>query len=73
VTINPTAPTDELVMPSSLSEGHYTLSLGEEGWAIADTGSLNGLRVNGTYYHQTTLIHGDVIDMGGVRLRFVTA
>lgn len=73
VTIELSTSLNVIVRHSSVQKGHYSLILGDEGWVIADTGSANGLRVNGTYYHQATLNHGDVIDMGGVRMRFVKA
>jgi len=73
VTLDPSGKPEAMVRHSSVSDGHYSLTLGDDGWVIADAGSANGLRVNGTYYHQTTLIHGDVIDLGSVRLRFVKA
>lgn len=62
---------DIVLQDDSVSADHGSLSLQNGEWVIADTHSVNGLRVNGTYYHQATLTAGDVIHMGEVRMRFL--
>lgn len=64
---------DIVVDDDSVSADHCMLSLSKGEWVIADTGSVNGLRVNGTYYHQATVNPDDVIHIGEVRLRLHAA
>lgn len=42
-------------------------------WRIIDMQSANGLTVNGESYAQSALKHGDIIELGHVKLRFVGA
>lgn len=62
---------DIVLKHESVSEDHCSVTLKNGEWVIADSNSVNGLRVNGTYYHQAALSPGDEILLGDVRLRFV--
>ncbi|RKG93484.1 FHA domain-containing protein [Corallococcus terminator] len=56
----------------SLSRTHAKIVREETGeWRVIDMQSANGMTVNGESYAQATLSHGDVIEMGHVKLRFV--
>lgn len=62
---------DIVIEHHSVSADHGALFLQKGEWIIADTGSVNGLRVNGTYYHQASLNPGDEIELGEVKMRFL--
>ena len=56
----------------SLSRTHAKLVREESGeWRIIDMQSANGMAVNGESYAQSPLAHGDLIELGHVKLRFV--
>jgi pSer/pThr/pTyr-binding forkhead associated (FHA) protein len=58
----------------SLSRGHAQLSCDDAGrWTLSDLESANGLQVNGEKYAEVTLKHGDELELGHVRLKFVGA
>jgi pSer/pThr/pTyr-binding forkhead associated (FHA) protein len=58
----------------SLSRTHAKIVRENSGeWRIIDMQSANGLTVNGESYAQATLNHGDLIELGHVKLRFVGA
>lgn len=62
---------DIVVKHESVSEDHCSVTLKNGEWVIADTNSINGLQVNGTYYHQAALSAGDEIQLGEVKMRFL--
>jgi len=56
----------------SLSRTHAKLVREDSGeWRIIDMQSANGLAINGESYAQATLSHGDLIELGHVKLRFI--
>ncbi|RKH43227.1 FHA domain-containing protein [Corallococcus sicarius] len=56
----------------SLSRTHAKVVREATGeWRVIDMQSANGMTVNGESYAQATLSHGDIIEMGHVKLRFV--
>lgn len=70
--IGRTSENDVALDHRSLSRTHAKIVREETGeWRVIDMQSANGLTVNGESYAQATLSHGDVIEMGHVKLRFV--
>lgn len=58
----------------SVSGTHAKLVREDNGeWRILDMQSANGLTVNGESYAQASLKHGDIIELGHVKMRFVGA
>ncbi|HSP80305.1 MAG TPA: FHA domain-containing protein [Myxococcaceae bacterium] len=56
----------------SLSRTHAKLVREDSGeWRIIDMQSANGLTINGESYAQATLSHGDLVELGHVKLRFI--
>ncbi|WNG60193.1 FHA domain-containing protein [Archangium gephyra] len=56
----------------SLSRTHAKLVREDTGeWRIIDMQSANGMAVNGESYAQAPLAHGDLIELGHVKLRFI--
>ncbi len=56
----------------SLSRTHAKLVREDSGeWRIIDMQSANGMAVNGESYAQAPLSHGDLIELGHVKLRFI--
>ncbi len=56
----------------SLSRTHAKLVREDSGeWRIIDMQSANGMAVNGESYAQAPLAHGDLIELGHVKLRFI--
>ena len=61
-----------LVIPDiSVSRQHSRVEKQEGRWVVLDQGSGNGTRVNGKPVARYPLRHGDEIEMGDTRLRFV--
>ncbi|WP_245815017.1 FHA domain-containing protein [Cystobacter ferrugineus] len=56
----------------SLSRLHAKIVREDTGeWRIIDMQSANGMSVNGEIYAQASLSHGDIVELGHVKLRFV--
>lgn len=56
----------------SLSRTHCKVVREDNGeWRVIDLQSANGLMLNGEPYAQVTLRHGDVIELGHVKMKFV--
>lgn len=56
----------------SVSSTHAKLVREDNGeWRIIDMQSANGLTVNGETYAQSALAHGDIIELGHVKLKFI--
>ncbi|HSH22696.1 MAG TPA: DUF3662 and FHA domain-containing protein [Acidimicrobiales bacterium] len=55
---------------TSVSRRHAELRPAGDGWAVVDTGSTNGTRVNGATVTERRLKDGDAITVGDVQLRF---
>ncbi|RKG53167.1 FHA domain-containing protein [Corallococcus sp. AB011P] len=70
--IGRTSENDVALDHRSLSRTHAKVVREETGeWRVIDMQSANGMTVNGESYAQATLSHGDIIEMGHVKLRFV--
>ncbi|MBZ4331164.1 FHA domain-containing protein [Corallococcus sp. AS-1-12] len=70
--IGRTSENDVALDHRSLSRTHAKVVREETGeWRVIDMQSANGMTVNGESYAQATLAHGDIIEMGHVKLRFV--
>ena len=57
----------------SVSSEHAALELQPEGFGIRDLASTNGVRVNSAEALSCELKHGDCIEIGAVRLRYLVA
>ena len=55
----------------SVSRRHLRLQQRRGGWVVLDPGSGNGTRVNGIEVRRRALRHGDEIELGDTRLRFL--
>ncbi|MFL5346998.1 MAG: FHA domain-containing protein [Hyalangium sp.] len=65
---------DIVIDHRSLSRTHAKVVREDNGeWRIIDMQSANGLTVNGESYAQAPLNHGDVVELGHVKLKFVAA
>ena len=51
--------------PNVISRKHASIVYEAPRWVLYDTGSLNGVFLNGAKTDQTELRHGDVIQLGG--------
>ena len=61
---------DVVIPDPSVSRRHAEILHNETGWLIRDTGSTNGLIVNGTATNQSRIYDGDIIDLGTTQLEF---
>lgn len=61
---------DVVVNHRSISRNHAKIIVQNGSFTIVDLGSSNGVRVNGDDYGTATLINGDIIELGHVKLRF---
>jgi pSer/pThr/pTyr-binding forkhead associated (FHA) protein len=72
--IGRTEDNDIVIDHRSLSRTHAKLVREDNGeWRILDMQSANGMTVNGEPYAQASLNPGDTIELGHVKLRFVSA
>ncbi|WNG34724.1 FHA domain-containing protein [Archangium violaceum] len=72
VRIGRTDDNDITIDHRSLSRTHAKIVREESGeWRIIDMQSANGMAVNGESYAQAPLSHGDLIELGHVKLRFI--
>jgi pSer/pThr/pTyr-binding forkhead associated (FHA) protein/tetratricopeptide (TPR) repeat protein len=55
----------------SVSRQHAKISLQGQRYCITDLNSANATLINGEPYSQTDLKHGDLIELGHVKLRFI--
>ena len=59
---------------ASLSRTHCKIVREDSGeWRVIDLQSANGLMVNGESYAQAPLRHGDVLELGHLKLKFIGA
>ncbi len=56
----------------TVSRRHAEFTLGNEGYEVADTGSLNGTYVNREAVESSALANGDEVQIGKFRLVFLT-
>lgn len=67
---NPT--TDITLLDEGISREHAIILCDEDGaYSIEDLQSTNGTKVNGKRVRSTPLAHGDVIEIGHTRFRFL--
>lgn len=57
----------------SISRNHAKLVWSEGTYTVLDMGSANGVKVNGDFYKRADLHHGDELELGHVKLKFVGA
>ncbi|MBN1207567.1 MAG: FHA domain-containing protein [Myxococcaceae bacterium] len=72
--IGRTEDNDIVIDHRSLSRTHAKIVREDNGeWRIIDMQSANGMTVNGESYAQASLNHGDMVELGHVKLRFIGA
>lgn len=54
-----------------VSRTHAKFFSGGDMWGVRDLGSTNGIRVNGSKVHETWLKHGDTIEIGKIRYKYL--
>jgi len=63
---------DLVLRNDSISGNHCVLQQNREGkWIITDQASGNGVVVNGERVQQTALRHGDIVELGDLKMRFL--
>ena len=63
---------DFVLRNDSVSGNHCVLNCNREGqWGITDLDSGNGVVLNGESVRQAPLKHGDVIELGELKMRFL--
>jgi hypothetical protein len=64
---------DLVLRNDSVSGNHCVLSRNREGiWTITDLNSGNGVVLNGKRVGQGPVAHGDIIELGDLKMRFIT-
>ena len=72
ITIGRARDCDICIADETISRVHARLTLGPDGFEIADAGSTNGIRVNDKEVKQARLRHGDTVSLAGtLKLTFV--
>ncbi len=71
VVIGRTEDNDIAIDHRSVSRHHAKLTFEEDRYSISDLTSANGTLVNGEEYARVELKHGDLIELGHVKFRFV--
>ena len=61
---------DVIIGDPSVSRHHAEVLHNDSGWLIRDTGSTNGMIVNGVATTQSRIYDGDIIDLGTTQLEF---
>lgn len=61
---------DVILGDPSVSRHHAEVLHNDSGWLIRDTGSTNGIIVNGVATTQSRIYDGDIIDLGTTQLEF---
>jgi pSer/pThr/pTyr-binding forkhead associated (FHA) protein len=71
VIIGRTADENDLVLNHrSISRHHAKFIFRDGAFTILDLGSANGVKVNGEAFGTTTLVSGDILELGHVKLRY---
>jgi len=68
LTIGRTSDNDIVIDSPSVSRRHAVVERDGDGYVIKDSGSVNGMTINGNDANSTTLKDGDIIAIGGHRL-----
>jgi len=71
VTLGRSDQRDIVLAEPAASRLHAEINLSDGSWYIKDSGSANGLYLNGKIVKEKLLEHGDVIRIGATELRFV--
>jgi predicted component of type VI protein secretion system len=62
---------DVVLEDAGVSRRHAELRPGPDGWTVADLGSTNGVRVNGTQVRGVQLLRsGDLLELGSTEIVF---
>jgi len=72
VIIGRTDENDVVVNHRSISRNHAKIVVRDSAFTIIDLASSNGVKVNGEQFGTVTLVNGDIIELGHVKLRFVS-
>ena len=64
---------DVIISEPGVSRHHAEMARSASGWMITDTGSTNGVYVNGIPVGQSQLFNGDKVRLGNIELDFVEA
>lgn len=62
---------DVVINHRSISRNHAKIVVRDGAFTIIDLRSANGVKVNGEEFGTETLVNGDIIELGHVKLRFV--
>ena len=62
---------DVVITHRSISRNHAKIVVRDGQFTVIDLASSNGVRVNGEPFGTVTLVNGDIIELGHVKLRFV--
>jgi pSer/pThr/pTyr-binding forkhead associated (FHA) protein/tetratricopeptide (TPR) repeat protein len=62
---------DVVINHRSISRNHAKIVVRDGQFTVIDLASSNGVRVNGEPFGTVTLVNGDIIELGHVKLRFV--
>lgn len=73
VTIGRAAECEIRLADTSVSRRHAEVRPASDGWLVADLGSTNGTRVNGSVVTERRLTDGDTVSAGDSHLRFETS
>src|SRR3954467_9141054 len=73
VVIGRTQENDIVLNHKSISRHHAKLIRDGDRYVVVDLESANGVRVNGAEYERVELQSGDIVELGHVRIRFVSA
>ncbi len=65
-----TAENDLVLNHRSISRHHAKFIFRDGAFTILDLGSANGVKVNGEAFGTTTLVSGDILELGHVKLRY---
>ncbi|MFZ4734897.1 MAG: FHA domain-containing protein [Bradymonadia bacterium] len=71
IIIGRTDENDVVVNHRSISRNHAKIVVRDASFTIIDLASSNGVKVNGEQFGTVTLVNGDIIELGHVKLRFV--
>ncbi|MEX0868575.1 MAG: DUF3662 and FHA domain-containing protein [Nitriliruptoraceae bacterium] len=73
ITVGRSSSCDVPLDDTTVSREHAAIVAGGDGWWVADLGSTNGTRCNGSATREAELRPGDVIEFGGIAVEFVEA
>ncbi|MSP72204.1 MAG: FHA domain-containing protein [Myxococcales bacterium] len=71
IIIGRTDENDVVVNHRSISRNHAKIVVRDGTFTVIDLASSNGVRVNGEPFGTVTLVNGDIIELGHVKMRFV--